>query len=74
MFADGDMLLSDPYEVKVVQCALSQVSGIPGDGLFAKKDVKANKVVAFYSGIRRPMSEASKGTTHWKRGHEMWMH
>ena len=74
MFADGDMLLSDPYEVTVVKCATSQVSGIPGDGLFVNKDVKANKVVAFYSGIRRPMSEIGKGTTHWKRGHEMWMH
>nr|XP_029517914.1 histone-lysine N-methyltransferase SETD7 isoform X2 [Oncorhynchus nerka] len=49
-------LLPDPYESKRVFVADSLISGA-GEGLFAKMDVEANVVMAFYNGVRITHSE-----------------
>ncbi|XP_029517913.1 histone-lysine N-methyltransferase SETD7 [Oncorhynchus nerka] len=55
-------LLPDPYESKRVFVADSLISGA-GEGLFAKMDVEANVVMAFYNGVRITHSEVD--TRDW---------
>jgi len=51
--------LEDPYESQLVFGCMSDCHGA-GDGLFLKKNVKANTTVAFYNGIRvRPGEKAA---------------
>ena len=44
-------LLPDPYESLTVACRTSSVDGA-GDGLFARRDVPAGAIVAYYNGLR----------------------
>ena len=44
-------LLQDPYESRLVYVKKSPLEGA-GEGLFAKIDLPADRVVSFYSGIR----------------------
>ena len=44
-------LLSDPYETENTLCLPSRISGA-GDGLFARRDLPAGAVVAYYNGLR----------------------
>jgi len=44
-------LLGDPYESKFVEVKCSKMEG-GGEGLFAKVDIPAGTLVAFYNGIR----------------------
>ena len=48
----GEMV-PDPYEAAHVECRESRVNGA-GEGLFAKKDLPAGTIVAFYNGVRLP--------------------
>ena len=45
-------LLEDPFESKFVFAGTSNIGDNAGDGLFLKKDVKANTTISFYNGIR----------------------
>ena len=44
-------LLKDPYESKMVDALPSKVPGA-NDGLFAKVNIEANTMLAFYNGKR----------------------
>ena len=46
-----DWLLSDNYESVTVVCGASGVSGA-GDGLFARRDLPSERVVAYYNGVK----------------------
>jgi len=48
-----ELMVPDPYEAVQVECRESNVNGA-GEGLFAKKDLPAGTIVAFYNGIRLP--------------------
>ncbi|TRY63804.1 hypothetical protein TCAL_15195 [Tigriopus californicus] len=48
-----DLLVPDPYETKWILCENSLVSGA-GDGVFARRDIPKNTIVAFYNGVRLP--------------------
>ena len=52
-------LLEDPYESKFVIAGKSRIGDNAGDGLFLKKDVKANTTISFYNGIRVKPGEHS---------------
>lgn len=52
-------LLEDPYESKFVIAGKSRMGDNAGDGLFLKKDVKANTTISFYNGIRVKPGEHS---------------
>lgn len=56
-----DFLCRDPYESRYVEC---RESGIPGSGqgLFAKADLPAKAIVAFYNGVRLPFELSPPGT------------
>ena len=58
--------LEDPYESQLVFGCMSDCYGA-GDGLFLKKNVKANTTVAFYNGIRvRPGEKAAFANTGYQ--------
>jgi len=51
-------LLVDPYEATLVDVRQSCIDG-GGEGAFAKRDLKAGTVVAYYNGIRMKAGEKS---------------
>lgn len=52
-------LVGDPYEARAVEVRTSSVEG-GGEGLYARRDIKAGEVVAFYNGIRLPYEPGLK--------------
>ena len=52
-------LVRDPYETRTVEVRPSQVGG-GGEGLFLRRNVKRNEVVAFYNGVRLPPRHGRK--------------
>ena len=46
-------MVPDPYEAAHVECRESHLRGA-GEGLFARKDLPAGTIVAFYNGVRLP--------------------
>ena len=52
-------LIRDPYEARTVEVRPSQVGG-GGEGLFLRRNVKKNEVVAFYNGVRLPPRHGRK--------------
>ena len=50
------MLHRDPYEKQMVEVKKSEADDA-GEGVFARKDIPAATVVAFYNGIRIPADE-----------------
>ncbi len=57
-------LVADPYETRLVECRRSEVPDCPGEGLFAKEDLTAGTVAAFYNGVRLPY-ELGGPPEHW---------
>ena len=51
-------LLEDPYEATLVDVRKSCIDG-GGEGAFAKRDLKAGTVVAYYNGVRMKAGEKS---------------
>ena len=49
-------MLPDPYELNTVMVKVSKMKG-GGEGLFAKVDLPAHQVVAFYNGIKEELDE-----------------
>jgi len=59
-FVTASPTLPDPYESTMVQVLKSNVEG-GNDGLFARKKIEKNTIIAFYNGIRiLPNSSESK--------------
>ena len=54
-------LVRDPYEARTVEVGPSQVGG-GGEGLFLRRNVQRNEVVAFYNGVRLPPRHGRKET------------
>jgi hypothetical protein len=61
----------DPYEEKCIIAGSSSMSDNAGDGLFLRKDVKANTTVAFYNGIRVKPGEVAPYQSHG--GYQIWV-
>ena len=54
-FIGDQPLISDPYESKHVSCSRSSLdTDVAGEGLFAKVDMPAGTIPAFYNGVRLP--------------------
>ena len=54
-FIGDQPLVSDPYETKHVSCTRSSLNTeVAGEGLFARKDMPAGTIAAFYNGVRLP--------------------
>jgi hypothetical protein len=60
----------DQYEEKYVTSGSSSMSDNAGDGLFLRKDVKANTTISFYNGIRIKPGEVSP---YESTGYQIWV-
>ena len=61
-----NLMVPDPYEVNTVVVYKSKMQG-GGEGLFAKVDLPAHRIVAFYNGIR--MSDMESRVSEMKIEH-----
>lgn len=52
-------LLEDPYEARTCDCQRSAVEG-GGEGLFARREICQDEIVAFYNGVRLPYTPGLK--------------
>jgi len=63
-FVTSSPTLPDPYETSMVEVRNSLVEGAQ-DGLFARKDIPKNTVLAFYNGVRIDPENSSGEDQDW---------
>ena len=51
-----NLMVPDPYELNTVVVKASKMKG-GGEGLFAKVDVPAHRIVAFYNGVQEQVDD-----------------